>query len=107
TRTVTVTPQEGATITCTDTNTRQPGHLKVIKHVITDNGGAAVAANFQMNVTGPSPSSAPGVESPGTSHDVEPGDYNVDESGGPSGYTNSFSGDCDGSGNVSVAAGET
>jgi hypothetical protein len=53
----------GETVTCTFTNTLPP-KLIVIKHVINDNGGTAVASDFTMTVTAnnPNPASFPGVE---------------------------------------------
>jgi hypothetical protein len=94
----------GQTKTCTVTNNDQPATLIVIKHVINDNGGTAVASNFTMTVTGnsPNPSSFPGAESPGTTVTMNAGAYNVSESG-PSGYNASFSVDCTGT----IAVGQT
>ncbi len=94
----------GESATCTITNNDNAPRLIVIKHVINDNGGTAVAADFTMNVTGssPSPASFPGVESPGTNVTINAGAYNVTETG-PSGYTASFSADCTGT----LALGET
>ena len=84
--------------TCTVTNDDQPGKLIVIKHVINDNGGTAVAANFTLDSGGSndSPDNFPGAESPGTQVTLDAGSYNVTETG-PSGYTASFSADCSGS----------
>jgi hypothetical protein len=88
----------GETKTCTVTNDDIGPKLIVIKHVINDDGGTAVAADFTMTVTAnePSPASFPGVEAPGTTVSLKVGSYNVDESG-PSGYSASFSADCGGS----------
>ncbi|HXG75484.1 MAG TPA: hypothetical protein VNJ53_02850 [Gaiellaceae bacterium] len=97
----------GETVTCTFTNTLQPGSLTVIKHVVNDDGGTATAGNWTMNVAGPTPLSFAGAESPGTTSSVSPGSYTVTESGGPSGYTLSYSGDCDASGNVTVGPGQS
>ena len=41
-----ITIESGKVTTCTFINTRLPGYLKVIKHVINDNGGSAVASDF-------------------------------------------------------------
>src|SRR5262249_30516359 len=68
------------------------------------NGGTASAGDWTMNVAGPTPLSFPGAESPGTKNTVKPGDYTVTESGGPSNYTLSYSGDCNSSGQVTVPA---
>jgi hypothetical protein len=78
----------------------------VIKHVINDNGGTAVAADFTMKV-GPEeanavPASFPGVEAPGTLVSLNAGAYAVNEAG-PSGYSAIFSADCGGF----IAVGET
>ena len=42
----------GGSVSCTITNNDQAATLIVIKHVINDNGGSKVAADFTMNVTG-------------------------------------------------------
>jgi hypothetical protein len=75
-----------------------PTTLIVIKHVINNNGGTAIAGDFTMSVNNPgaTPPTLPGAESPGTEVIVDPGDYSVSESG-PSGYTASYSADCTGS----------
>jgi uncharacterized protein (TIGR03382 family) len=72
--------------------------LIVIKHVINDDGGTAVASNFTINVTGssPSPSSFAGAESPGTEVSLTPGSYSVTEAAA-AGYEASYSADCTGS----------
>jgi uncharacterized repeat protein (TIGR01451 family) len=80
------------------------GTLTVVKHVVNDDGGEASAGDWTMNVSGPTSLSFAGAEDPGTSSTVDAGDYTVTESGGPSGYTLSYSGDCDSSGNVTVPA---
>ena len=66
------------------------------------NGGTASAGDWTMNVAGPTPLSFPGVESPGTKNTVNAGDYTVTESGGPSNYTLTYSGDCDSTGHVNI-----
>lgn len=101
--TVSINLREGEKVSCTFINTLQQGHLTVIKHVINDNGGTAIASDFTMNVTGTNVSdpSFPGAESPGTTVDLNAGSYSVTESG-PSGYSESDSADCSGT----IAAGE-
>src|SRR5204863_386161 len=94
----------GETKTCTVTNDDIAAKLKVIKHVVNDNGGTATAASFTMSVTGssPSPASFAGAESPGTTVTLNAGSYSVGETG-PSGYASSASSDCSGS----LAIGQT
>jgi uncharacterized repeat protein (TIGR01451 family) len=97
----------GETKTCTVTNNDQAGTLIVIKHVVNDSGGSAVASAWTMNVAGPTALSFPGAEAPGTSNPVDAGAYKVTESGGPAGYALSYSGDCDADGDVTVLPGQT
>jgi hypothetical protein len=94
----------GETKTCTITNNDIQPKLIVIKHVVNDNGGTAVAGNFTLSVTGnsPSPASFAGAESPGATVALNAGSYSVSETG-PSGYSGSSSADCSGS----IAVGET
>ena len=56
----------GESKTCTITNDDKAASLTVVKHVINDNGGTKVAADFAITVTGngPSPASFPGEEDP-------------------------------------------
>jgi YD repeat-containing protein len=84
-----------------------PTQLTVVKNVINDNGGSAVPANWTMTVAGPTPLTFPGADSPGTTNAVQPGAYQVTESGGPTGYSLSYSGHCDADGDVTLASGET
>ncbi len=99
-----VTLTVGDDKTCTITNDDIQPKLIVVKHVVNDNGGAAVAADFTMTVSGVNvnPASFPGAESPGTMVALDAGNYNVTESG-PSGYAMTFSADCAGT----IAVGET
>ncbi|MFA5135433.1 MAG: NEW3 domain-containing protein [Patescibacteria group bacterium] len=73
-------------------------HLTVIKHVINDNGGTAVASDFTMNVTGTNVSddSFDGTEAPGVTVDLDAGDYSVDEIE-LAGYAKTLGADCSGS----------
>jgi hypothetical protein len=111
TRTVTVTLAEGENVTCTFVNTAVntpeplPASLTVIKTVINDNGGTRPAADFMMNVGGPTTLSFDGAEAPGTTNAVDAGSYTITEAG-PAGYTLSYSGDCDANGNVTLAPGQ-
>src|SRR5207253_3523594 len=92
---VTIAPGESKT--CTITNNDVAPTLTVIKHVVNDNGGAAVASDWSMHITsgGNDVTGSPfaGAESPGTTKTVSAGTLAVSESGGPSGYAASFSGD--------------
>ena len=94
----------GQSKTCTVTNDDQAAKLTVIKHVINDNGGTAVAADFTLDSGGANdtPDNFPGAESPGTEVTLDAGAYNVTESG-PTGYTASFSANCSGT----IANGES
>ena len=94
----------GETKTCTVTNVDIAPKLIVIKHVINNSGGTAVAANFTMTVDDPgtNPAPFPGAEAPGTQVIVDPGAYSVSETG-PSGYAASYSADCTGT----LAIGQT
>jgi uncharacterized repeat protein (TIGR01451 family) len=92
---------------CYDVADKDEGTLTVVKHVVNDDGGTAVASDWTMNVSGPTPLSFPGAES-GTTNTVDAGSYVVTESGGPpSGYTLTYSGDCDANGNVTVGEDES
>ena len=93
----------GQTKTCTVTNSDIAPKLTVIKHVINDNGGTALAGSFTMQVAGASVStpSFPGSEA-GTSVTLNTGSYNVDELP-VVGYAKSLSGDCAGT----IALGES
>jgi uncharacterized repeat protein (TIGR01451 family) len=92
---------------CYDVTAVTTGSLTVIKRVVNDNNGNASSSDWTMNVAGPSASSFAGASDPGTTKTVDPGSYTVTESNGPSGYTLTYSGDCNASGNVSVAAGDS
>ncbi len=86
----------GENVTCTFTNEAVPPTIKVIKHVINDDGGAMDASNFTMHVTSNDTEAAhfPGDEA-GTTTAVAVGSYSVDEDQLP-GYTASFSEGCSG-----------
>ncbi len=86
-----------------------PATLNVIKTVINDNGGTATASNFSISVklSGVDVAGSPafGVSTPGTSYSLAAGSYIVSESASST-YTQSFSGDCDSSGNITLLSGE-
>jgi uncharacterized repeat protein (TIGR01451 family) len=105
--TLNITVGEGQNVVCTFVNTRKPqtGTLVVIKEVINDHGGTAVAGNFTLQVAGTAiagnSTTFAGVSGAGTTLTVNPGTYTVSESS-VAGYTGSLSTDCAGS----IAAGE-
>jgi hypothetical protein len=82
--------------TCVVTNDDIAPHLKVIKHVINDNGGSANASDFQIFVYGnnPTPGSFSGSEV-GTDVKIGPGYYSVNENWNQEYYL-SYSPDCNG-----------
>lgn len=87
-----------------------PATLHVIKHVVNDNGGTAVAADFTLHVKTVSGvdvavSPAPGLESPGHTYTLDPGTYVVSEAA-LTGYVATISGDGDASGNITLVAGD-
>lgn len=98
-------------VTCVVTNTFQAtsttGMLHVAKVV---NGGTATSSNFMVHVmsgsseVAGSPQAGSGA---GTSYMLPFGTYAVSETGGPSGYTQSFSGDCNSSGSVTLSSTST
>ena len=86
--------------------------LHIIKHVINDNGGVLSASSFSLRVrdngsgmTDVSGSPAIGTESPGISYTLPAGTYTVSENAN-SAYVQSFSGDCNISGNIALSAGD-
>jgi large repetitive protein len=87
------------------------GTLIVIKHVVNNNGGTKTAADFSIHVkssgTDVSGSPAFGAEG-GSTYTLTPGSYVVSEDAPPFGYAQvGFSGNCDGTGTVTVVAGAT
>jgi hypothetical protein len=71
--------------------------LTVINHVINDNGGSNIFADFTATVTGTevSNSSFATAEAPGTTVNLAPGSYSVAITG-PSGYGSSYDDGCSG-----------
>ena len=68
----------------------------MIKDVINDNGGTAVAATSRSTGgTDDHPDDFPGEEAPGTEVTLDAGSYNVTETG-PTGYAATFSAYCSG-----------
>jgi hypothetical protein len=77
-----VTLQPGESKTCTIVNVDVPAHLKLVKEVINDNGGTAVATDFTLSAAGPTPISGAG----GAGSDVSAGTYDLSETALP-GYS--------------------
>ena len=80
----------------------QPATLTVIKKVINDNGGKKNVSDFPLFIA--QGAAATPVES-GIANEVSPGTYKATERNA-SGYSWSFSGDCDASGFVTIAPGD-
>jgi hypothetical protein len=84
----------GDVLTCTITNDdidfTNSASLTVIKTVINNDGGNKTAFDFTMIVNATNPSQSSFVGSNGTVVSIDPGLYNVTETG-PSGYDASFS----------------
>lgn len=91
----------GQTEICVITNddVDKPANLAVYKQVINDNGGNNLAGDFQMTVDGNNLAQ-------GATTTFSTGLHVVSETG-VSGYVANFSGDCDSSGNVTLAEGQT
>jgi hypothetical protein len=70
-----VTVVAGGSKTCTLTNEAQTAHLKLVKTVTNDNGGQAVATDFTLSASGPTPISGAG----GAESDVHNGTYALSE----------------------------
>jgi hypothetical protein len=76
----------GTSATCTIVNDDEGPGLTLVKRVINDNGGTAVAANWTLTASGPSGFSGPGpVVS--NAEGFEAGIYTLSESAGPAGYS--------------------
>ncbi|MDB5170019.1 MAG: hypothetical protein JWN82_415 [Candidatus Saccharibacteria bacterium] len=89
------------------TCTPPPATLHVVKQVINDSGGSATAASFNMHIklsgTDVAGSPAAGAASPGTPYTLAAGSYAVSEDANTA-YSRTFSGDCDASGNITLAS---
>lgn len=96
----TVALSVGDVKSCTLTNDDVAPGLTVIKQVINDHGGTAQVSDFTLYVGTTTVTSGQTVT-------LDAGTYAISESGGPSGYTASFSGDCDANGSVTLAVGAT
>lgn len=79
-----ITLTVGQDATCTITNDDDAPSLTLVKEVINDNGGTAVATDFTLSASGPTPVSGAGGATSDAS--FEAGTYALSETG-PSGYT--------------------
>ena len=83
--------------------------LHVINHVVNDDSGTSVANKFNIHVkisgNDVTASPAAGAESPGNTYILAAGTYVVSEDAFP-GYTVSYSGDSDSSGNITLVPGD-
>ncbi|OGG79197.1 hypothetical protein A3A39_04945 [Candidatus Kaiserbacteria bacterium RIFCSPLOWO2_01_FULL_54_13] len=90
--------------TNTPTGTAQ---LVVVKIVINDNGGTSTVSDFSLHISTSSPGFAEAIGmSSGATTTVSAGTWFVGEDS-VSGYTATFSGECNASGQVTLAGGET
>ncbi|MBI5457951.1 hypothetical protein HY971_04495 [Candidatus Kaiserbacteria bacterium] len=81
--------------------------LVVVKIVVNDNGGTSVASDFSLHIATSSTGSAEAIGvSSGATTTVHTGTWTVSEVQ-KSGYTATFGGDCNTSGQVTLGAGET
>jgi hypothetical protein len=95
------------TIALPTTCTYLPGTLHVIKTVANAGGGTALASDFMLHVklAGVDVSGSPAAgTSSGTLYSLPSGTYAVSEVSSPA-YSQSFSGDCDATGNVTLYSG--
>jgi hypothetical protein len=95
----TLVPTVGGTYTCTITNDDIAPTLTVVKHVVNNNGGTAIAANWILTLSSPNggsgTGSAAGSESGTLYGNLTAGKtYNVSESGGAPYYVGSFGSSC-------------
>ncbi|MBI4099616.1 hypothetical protein HY440_01270, partial [Candidatus Microgenomates bacterium] len=82
----TVTLSLGQNATCTITNNDNAPSLTLVKQVLNDDGGQAVASAWTLTASGPTGFSGTGPSvSNGASFDA--GTYDLSESGGPTGYS--------------------
>jgi hypothetical protein len=89
----------GEDVICTVTNTMPFGTITVTKIVTNDNGGLLTVGNFTLKIDGT-------IVTSGTPKNVAVGAHNVSEVG-VFGYSAAVSGDCNVTGDVIVAAGES
>ena len=61
--------------------------LTLVKVVVNDDGGTADAGDWTLTADGPTPVTGTGDSTDVVDQTVDPGDYDLSESGGPPGYT--------------------
>ena len=83
----TVAVPNGGDVTCTITNNDQPATLTLVKQVVNNNGGSAVATDWTLSAEGPSPITGTSGSEAVTGAVVSAGSYGLAEAGGPAGYT--------------------
>jgi hypothetical protein len=83
---------------CRITNRRLRGSIRVIKHVVNDNGGTAAPSAFTISLGDTAGTTFAGVASPGITFTFDAGyTFNVTETGLPAGYVQTgLTGDCSG-----------
>lgn len=85
-----------------------PAILRVIKIVVNNNDGTAIAGSFTLHVktsgVDVAGSPASGTSPPGIAYSLTAGTYVISEDAAAA-YTLTFSGDCDSSGNITLSAG--
>ncbi|MGV1027457.1 MAG: VWA domain-containing protein, partial [Dermatophilaceae bacterium] len=80
----TVTVPTGGNVSCTINNNDQPGTLTLVKQVVNDNGGTALATAWTLSATGPTPGvSGPTGSAAVTNRTVNAGGYVLSESALP------------------------
>jgi fimbrial isopeptide formation D2 family protein len=85
----TVTVGAGEDVTCTINNDDQPATLTLVKNVVNNHGGTAAPSDWTLSADGPTPISGGGNSTAVTGQEVDAGDYDLSESGGPGGYSES------------------
>ena len=87
-----VTLADGDNVTCTLTNDDRPGvrppdaHLTLVKRVINNDGGSAIARDWVLQAAGPTPLDGRSGSDAVTSVSVRHGVYTLQESNGPGRY---------------------
>ena len=103
--TVEVTLAAGDTVNCTFTNRAPDGTLTVFRVVDNDDFGSSSSSDWQIHVEDGSGNVADSPQlgdATCTAYTLAAGSYTVSESDGPPGYDLTFTGDCNGSGEVTV-----